>query len=263
MSKRMVTYGVTDDDKIASIDGYELGSGGVGDKSISRRMITYKVDDTGKITSIDGHELNGGGGGDLQIKPLEVTQNGVYDVAGEAYKPVRVNVPQTAQSGTLKALLDATKSAYYLFRYYEGSSVEEFISSADTANVTNMDYMFYYCSNLTTIPQLDTSKVTAMNYMFIECSNLISIPQLDCSNVTSMMGVFNNCSKLTSTGMYGFKRSVDISPTALGHDAIVAFLNQAGTAYNSSQKITMGSDKLALLSDEEKAIATNKGWTLA
>ena len=63
--------------------------------------------------------------------------------------------------------------------------------------------------------------------------------------------------------MYGFTRSIDISKTALEHDAIVAFLNQAGTAYNSSQKITMGSAKLALLSDEEKAIATNKGWQLA
>ena len=155
----MVTYGVTGDDKIASIDGHELGAGGVGDKSISRRMITYKVDDTGKITSIDGHELSGGGGGDYQIKPLEVTQNGVYDVTGEAYKPVRVNVPQTAQSGTLKAFLDATKSGYSLFYNYKGSSVNELISFTDTTNVTTMDQMFYNCGNLTTIPALDTSKV--------------------------------------------------------------------------------------------------------
>ena len=74
---------------------------------------------------------------------------------------------------------------------------------------------------------------------------------------------FNNCTSLTSIGMYGFRYSVKIDSTALEHDAIVAFLNQAGTAYNSSQKITMGSAKLALLTDEEKAIATNKGWTLA
>ena len=75
--------------------------------------------------------------------------------------------------------------------------------------------------------------------------------------------MFYKCYKLTSIGLYGFTRSIDISYTALEHDAIVAFLNQAGTAYNSSQKTTMGSAKLALLSDEEKAIATNKGWKLA
>lgn len=262
MSKRMVTYSVTDDNKIASIDGHALGSGD-GSKSISRRMITYKVDDTGKIASIDGHELVGGGGGDYEIKPLEVTANGVYDVTGEAYKPVRVNVPQTAQSGTLKALLDATKSAEHLFQFYNGTNVDGLISYNDTANVTKMSYMFANCSNLATIPQLDTSSVTTMYYMFNFCEKLTSVPQLDASNVTEMEYIFGNCKSLTSIGLYGFTRSVNISQTALQHDALVAFLNQAGTAYNSSQKITMGSTKLALLSDEEKAIATNKGWQLA
>lgn len=238
MSKRMVTYKVDTEDKIVSIDGHELGSGGVGDKSISRRMITYKVDEAGKITSIDGHELNGGGG-DYQIKELVVTENGVYDVAGEAYKPVRVNVPQTAQSGTLKAVLDATQDAHELFFKYGGSNVDGLISEHDTSNVTNMLGMFAHCYFLTSIPKLDASKAT------------------------NLSGVVNQASKLTSIGMYGFRYSIDISSTALQHDAIVAFLNQAGTAYNSSQKITMGSAKLALLSDEEKAIATNKGWTLA
>ena len=311
MSKRMVTYAVDSADKIASIDGHDVGSGGVGDKSISRRMITYKVDDAGKITSIDGHELNGGGG-DYQIKELVVTENGVYDVAGEAYKPVRVNVPQTAQSGTVKALLDATKSTSSLFYGYQGTSVADLISYNDTANVTNMTNMFYSCSKLITTPRLDTSKVTTMFNMFSGCSKLTSIPQLDTHNVTDMGSMFDNCSSLTeipqldtsnvismsgtfrrcssltsipkldvskidremsstfegctsltSIGMYGFTRSINISTTALGHDALVAFLTQAGTAYNSSQKITMGSAKLSLLSDEEKAIATNKGWTLA
>ena len=308
MSKRMVTYKVDDADKIASIDGHAVG-GGVGDKSISRRMITYKVDDTGKITSIDGHEL-GGGGGDYEIKELVVTENGVYDGDLEAYKPVRVNVPQTAQSGTLKALLDATKSAYYLFNGYQGTSVDGLISYNDTSNVTNMESMLQNCNKLTTIPlldtskvtnmknmfttsglttmpQLDTSNVTSMYFMFYNCNKLSTIPALDTSNVTEMYGMFANCSRLTSVGrldaskcnnfglifsncnnltsigVYGFTRSIDISGTALEHDAIVAFLNQAGTAYNSSQKITMGSTKLALLSDEEKAIATNKGWQLA
>lgn len=262
MSKRMVTYGLTNDDKVASVDGHELGAGGVGDKSISRRMITYKVDDAGKITSIDGHEL-GGGGGDYQIKPLEVTQNGVYDVAGEVYKPVRVNVPQTAQSGTLKALLDATQSSHYLFANYKGTDVTGLINRTDTSNVIDMSYMFNECPRLTSVPEFDTSHVTNMRSMFYNCSSLTSIPQLDASHVNDMYAIFLNCNNLTSIGLYGFTCSIDISLTSLPHDAIVSFLNQAGTAYNSSQKIIMGSAKLALLSDEEKAIATNKGWTLA
>ena len=299
---------------------------------MSKRMVDYKVEN-GKIVSIDGYEV--AGGGDYEIKELVITENGVYDTAGEAYKPVRVNVPQTAQGGSVKSLLDATKTTNSLFKGYKGASVDGLISYSDTSNVTNMREMFFLATKLTSVPQLDTSKVTDMSEMFRNCSSLTSVPQLDTSNVTDMesmfyscinlttipqlntskatrmltmflgcgklttipqldtsnatnMGemfsgctsltsipelnvsratyfssIFRNCTSLTSIGMYGFNRSIDITDTALEHDAIVAFLNQAGTAYNNSQTITMGSAKLALLSDEEKAIATSKGWTLA
>ena len=133
------------------------------------------------------------------------------------------------------------------------------IPKLNTSNVNNMYDMFIYCYKLTTIPELNTSNVTNMSYMFGSCNELTTVPRLDTSKVTNFNYIFNGCYKLTSIGMYGFTRSIDISPTALEHDAIVAFLNQAGTAYDSSQRITMGSTKLALLSDEEKAIATNKG----
>lgn len=247
-----------------------------------------------------------------ELQELTITENGTYTAPeGAGYSPVKVNVPKTVESGTLKSLLDETKSAYNLFAYYKGTNVDNLIRFSDTSNVTTMtsmfsacsnittiplldtsnltdaSYMFYFCSNLptiplldtskvntmphmfaycnklTSIPELNTSKVTNMEQMFYNCYELTSIPQLDTSKVTNMNYMFSNCRKLTSIGMYGFTRSIDISDTALEHDALVAFLNQAGTAYNSNQKITMGSAKLALLSDEEKAIATNKGWTLA
>ena len=238
MSKRMVTYQVGDD-KIVSIDGHDVGTGGVGDKSISRRMITYKVDDAGKITSIDGHELNGGGGGDYEIKALEVTQNGVYDVGGEAYKPVRVNVPQTAQSGTLKAVLDATQQAEYLFNYYEGTSVDGLISFNDTSNVKSMYSMFYACGKLTAIPRLDVSNVTNMQRMFYDCKALEEI------HIT------------------GIKVSFDIHySTKFTRDALVEILNNLAPV-TSTQTLTMGATNLAKLTDDDKAIATNKGWQLA
>lgn len=137
------------------------------------------------------------------------------------------------------------------------------IPQLNTYKVTNMQSTFKNCTNLTTIPQLDTSNVQYFSSVFSGCSNLTSIPQLNLSSANSLDQTFKGCTKLTSIGIYGFKYSIDITDTALEHDAIVAFLNQAGTAYNSSQKITLGSAKLALLSDDEKAIATNKGWTLA
>lgn len=99
---------------------------------------------------------------------------------------------------TLKKLLDAAKQTSHLFQNYKGTSVDDLIQPSDTENVTNMDSMFYGCSNLTTIPQFNTSNVTNMNNLFFECSKLTSIPQLDTSKVTGMANMFYNCHKLTT-----------------------------------------------------------------
>ena len=136
--------------------------------------------------------------------------------------PSAIDSLPSGGGNTLKTLLDATKSCYYLFRNYSGESVNDLISYNDTENVTNMGYMFYNCRSLTTIPQLYTSKVTSMinifancysltsisqidtssvlymNSMFSYCGQLTTIPQLNTSNVTDMTKIFEHCSKLTT-----------------------------------------------------------------
>ena len=107
--------------------------------------------------------------------------------------------------GSLKTLLDATKSTYFLFLNYSGTSIDGLISYNDTENVTNMSNMFNGCSKLTTISQLDTSSVTDMSRMFQNCSNLTTIPQLDTSKVTNMHSIFDGCSKLTTIDITNMK----------------------------------------------------------
>ena len=102
---------------------------------------------------------------------------------------------------TLKTLLDATKSASYLFSNYSGTSVNDLISYNDTENVTNMNNMFYNCTKLETNPQLNTSKVSSMNGMFNYCRKLETYMQLDTSSVTKMNEMFYQCERLTSVKM--------------------------------------------------------------
>ena len=126
-----------------------------------------------------------------------------------------------------------------------------------------MTSMFYGCSRLTTIPQLNTSKVTDMGSMFYDCSRLTTVPQLDTSKVTNMYIMFKNCSKLESILMYGMKVNFDISASTLfTREALVTILNNLATI-TSTKTLTMGLTNLAKLTEEDKAIATNKGWTLA
>lgn len=116
-----------------------------------------------------------------------------------SYSATIANLKTTGESATtLKALFTATKSCYYLFNGYRGTSINGLISYDDTSDVLTMDHMFNNCSKITTIPLINTSKVTNMNSMFYGCSSLTSIPQLDTSKVTYMQSMFARCEKLTT-----------------------------------------------------------------
>ena len=199
-------------------------------------------------------------------------------------KKVAVTNTVEKQVPSMKAFFDAGGKC----RGSTATSFEGCWQFGDTANVTDMNYMFYSCSSLTTVPQFDTSNVTEMNYMFSSCSNLNTVPQLDTSNVTDMNYMFNYCSKLTNVPqfdtsnvmnmgsmfsncnnleeihMININANLDIHhSTKFTRDSLLEIIGNLKAQTSGSKKLTMGSTNLAKLTDEDKAIATNKGWTLA
>ncbi len=86
-----------------------------------------------------------------------------------------------------------------------------FNNSFNTANVTNMRNMFYYCSSLTSLDlsKLNTSNVTDMLGMFYECSSLISLDlsNFDTTKVIDMQSMFYECSSLTTLDLSSFNTS--------------------------------------------------------
>ena len=74
--------------------------------------------------------------------------------------------------------------------------------------------------------------------------------------------MFDSCSKLKSLKLNGLKIDFDISASTqfTANDLVILF-NSLGTT--SSGTITMGSTNLKKLTSAQKAIATNKGWSLA
>ena len=133
----------------------------------------------------------------------------------------------------------------------------------NTSKVTDMSTMFNECILLKTIPQFDTSNVENMSRMFESCRGLTTIPSLNVGNVTNMNGIFSYCYNLQYIYMKNIKVNLDISFTALQHDALVELINNGLATVTATQTLTMGSTKLALLSDSEKQVALDKGWTLA
>ena len=73
------------------------------------------------------------------------------------------------------------------------------------------------------------------------------------------------CYKLTDLGGFiGLKCDLDLYDSPLiTHESLLNVINKAADVTASPATLTLGSTNLAKLTDEEKAIATNKGWTLA
>ena len=138
------------------------------------------------------------------------------------------------------------------------------IPKFDTSNVIDMNSMFNYCTKLTIVPQFDTSKVRNMGYMFYGCSKLTTIPQFDTSEVTIMGSMFGSCSNLEAIHMININANLNISEsTKFTREALLEIIGNLKAQTSGSKKLTMGTANLAKLTDEDKAIATNKGWTLA
>lgn len=168
----------------------------------------------------------------------------------------------------------------------------------DMMSMTDLRYCFYSCSYLTSIVFPDGFGKNAVNLgaCFGSCASLTSLvlPDGFGENATSLTlgraGCFYNCKALTTlhlptgfgqnstangycfslcvsletiTGNPNFKATVDLSPcTNLTHDSLMVVINGLQTV-TTTQTLSLGSTNLAKLTEAEKQIATNKGWTLA
>ena len=83
-------------------------------------------------------------------------------------------------------------------------------SFANDTTLTSTAHWFYDCRNLTTITgigNLRTDNVTDMRYMFRYCTNLteLDVSGFNTENVVSMRGLFSHCSSLTNLDVSGFR----------------------------------------------------------
>lgn len=145
-------------------------------------------------------------------------------------------------------------------------------------NVTDATYMFQNCSGLVKLPDLNLKKITTVQYMFSSCNNLCSIGVIDCDSVTgisSMFGYSSNSAIATIGGFRNLGAKSSLSGTTssfmenmpnLTRQSLLNVLNllydRASAGY-SVVTIKLHANHHAILTDEDKAIATNKGWALS
>lgn len=122
----------------------------------------------------------------------------------------------------------------------------------------------YQGSEFTRVPGITTSNQYS-NSAFNGCQNLVTIDKITCTAESGMDSIFTNCKELqnvTFDGVIGKKISVSDCPK-LTHASLMSVINALENKTSGTFSVTLGSTNLAKLTDAEKAIATQKGWTLA
>ena len=219
----------------------------------------------------------------------------------EAIAAKGVTLPEGTKLSGMPALVeqivtppDMTESSQFYEQSYKASIDVPAVVFVDFTATTNLFRCFSGCTNLTSLKLSDGfgQNATNLNGCFLRCSSLasLSLPAGFGQNATSADSCFNQCSSLSSlslpdgfgqaatnlsycfyscrslttiTGNPNFKVSCDLSPCAnLTHDSLMVVVNGLQTV-TTTKKLTLGSTNLAKLTDEEKKVATDKGWTLA
>lgn len=158
------------------------------------------------------------------------------------------------------------------------------LSNFVTSKVTNFNHMFSNCEILRTLTfdNIDTSNATNFSGMFYNCRMILTIPTLNGSKATFLSSLFYNCFSLTNfngiinlgqaysitqnANYYNYTLDISSSYRNLTHESLVNIINNLydiKTKGVKPQKLVLGTNNLAKLTEEERNIAVSKGWNVS
>jgi len=189
----------------------------------------------------------------LQSLPLWDTSNGTAFNSMAAYCAGLKTIPayNTSKGTAFNAMVQGC---------YSLLSVPLF----NTQSGSNFLQMFNNCLVLKTIPFINTSNGTNFISMFNGCNSLHSVPALNiisCSSAANIASIFGGCNSLISAPLSGSAFTISYLNTRMSESELVNVFNNLATTTGQTITVT-GTPGSSLLTTGEKAIATEKGWTL-
>jgi hypothetical protein len=165
-------------------------------------------------------------------------------------------------------------SAYMMFSYSQITDLAQILNDCsvklDLSRCTNISDAFSY-GRIQHIPELDLRNFDVVNLGTYNTSGLHTIDKVilrdDGSQTfgTSHLAPNSvNFVNITFEGVIG--DSMKLSNSKLSVDSLMSIINHLQDLIEAGKDtctLTIGSTNLAKLTDQEKAIATQKGWTLA
>ena len=176
-----------------------------------------------------------------------------------------------------------TSNVTTMSQMFYGCRKLQTIPQFDMSKVTSVNKMFYNCYDLKSIPDLNTVSLTKFgqttNTWLRGATVVESIGVLDCDSITEvayLLSYNNTLTKLTHLG--GFRnlgKASSVSNTNsnyflyyapnLTYESVMNVINLLyDRAANGLSNLTLKlhANHMAMLSEDDIAIATNKGWTL-
>lgn len=168
------------------------------------------------------------------------------------------------------------ENGYQMFAYSPFSgSLKQRLKSCGVTMIFQGDAflqnLFGYAEKITELGVIDFGRVTLNNnvYIFNNCTALQTIERLILpAGQSTWKSWFKNCTALQNVIFEGVIESggLDLSESPLlSHDSLMSVIScledKSGTG--TSWTVTLGTANLEKLSDSEKAVATQRGWTLA
>lgn len=150
--------------------------------------------------------------------------------------------------------------------FKECRNLKKVIFNANIGNMSTLNSTFKSCTSLTTLDLSDMKAESLERLMstFMGCWSLTNIKFPKCKKITFANDAFSGCTslatiKLDSTTV--ISTSISFSDSPLTHDSALAIINALDA--DNPGTLTLNSAVKDALTDEDKAIITNKGWTLA
>ena len=176
-------------------------------------------------------------------------------------------------NGTIKHIVfDKSFSTYTpttLYGFFGSLTELETITGLEylnTAKVTNMRYMFYSCSSLTSldVTHFNTAKVTDMGYMFYNCSSLTTIyasSKFVTPQVSTSFNMFYNCKKLKGEEEWTKGKATDktYAKTAGGYFRDKAYDNRPWVKY-ADGTLTFRCGYKKTLGENEYELNSGENW---
>ncbi len=177
---------------------------------------------------------------------------------------------KTIPQGLCKPRLRVHSMFYQYGGRYLPSGID--CSEFDVSGTTDMHAygLFYYAMSLIEIPDILLPAQKSYERAYYGCGSLVSIAVIRSNADTIWKNTFTGSSKIESLSIEGVigTNGFDISPTQRINKtsllSIIGALADYSTDTSGTKWVcTLGSANLAKLTDAEKAIATEKGWSLA